>query len=409
MKNHMNNPLPNRRKRLLPTLFLAVSALSITAAQAQDDVAAMIARIEAPQIPGQTPGQKDLGALSIAELMERLHVPGLSIAVVKDFKLHWAKAYGVADAETGRLVDTQTRFQAASISKPVTALAAMHLVQKQRLKLDADVNTMLKTWQVPVSDLTRVQAVTPRSLLSHTSGADDGFGFPGYAPNTPLPTLVQIINGQAPSNMGKVVFTRAPFEAYKYSGGGYTIMQLALSELSGRPFAQFMQSTVLTPLGMAQSTFEPLPTITDTTNAALAHDEQGQRMGPPWHIYPEQAAASLWSTPSDLAKTIIEIQTGLRGPSGKVIDQHAAREMISPPGIGRYAMGLAIDRRQEGWYFSHNGSNWGYWAWMTGHIRKGYGVVIMTNGDNGLALMNQIADRVEKAYNWDSLEKPISK
>ncbi|MEJ6007372.1 serine hydrolase domain-containing protein [Paucibacter sp. AS339] len=405
----MSHLSSKRRMRFLPTLFLVLSALAISSAQAQDDAAAMIARIEAPQVPDQTPGESDLFAFSIAALLERLHVPGVSIAVVKDFKLHWAKAYGVADAETGRLVDTQTRFQAASISKPVTALAAMHLVQKKRMKLDADVNTLLKSWQVPTSDLTHAQAVTPRSLLSHTSGADDGFGFPGYVPNTPLPTLLQIIKGQPPSNVGEVVFTRAPYEAYKYSGGGYTIMQLALSELSGRPFAQFMRSTVLTPLGMARSTFESLPTDSDTTNAALAHDEHGQRKGPPWHVYPEQAAASLWSTPSDLAKIIIEIQTGLRGPTGKVIDQRTAREMISPPGIGRFAMGLVIDQRQDGWYFSHSGSNWGYWAWMSGHIRKGYGVVIMSNGANGLALMNQIADRVEKAYQWDSLEKPMSK
>lgn len=333
--------------------------------------------------------------------MERLHVPGLSIAVVKDFKIHWARAYGVADAETGRSVTTETRFQAASISKPVTALAAMRLVQDRRLSLDADVNTILKSWRVPSSELTRNQPVTPRSLFSHTSGADDGFGFPGYAPDAPLPTLVQILGGHSPSNVGKVVFARAPFEASKYSGGGWVIMQLALTELSGRPFAQFMQSTALAPLQMSNSSFEQPATVDNAFNAALAHDEQGHRMGPPWHVHPELAAAGLWTTPSDLAKFIIEMQSALRGPNGKVLNQRSAREMVSPVGIGRYAVGLAIDRRGEGWHFSHNGSNWGYRAWMSGHVRKGYGVVIMTNGDNGMPLMNQVADRIAKAYSWD--------
>lgn len=182
-------------------------------------------------------------------------------------------------------------------------------------------------------------------------------------------------------------------------------MQLALTESSGSPFAALMQSAVLAPLRMSNSSFEPPRTANDTAHAALAHDAQGRRMGAPWHVYPEQAAAGLWTTPSDLANFIIEMQTALRGPNGKVLDQRTAREMIAPAGVGQYAVGLAIDQRGEGWYFSHNGSNWGYRAWLCGHVRKGYGVVIMANGDNGMALMNQIADRVVKAYHWDSDEK----
>jgi CubicO group peptidase (beta-lactamase class C family) len=139
---------------------------------------------------GQGVARAELDALTIQALMERLYVPGLSIAVVKDFKIHWAKAYGVADVETGRVVDTETRFQAASITKPVTALASMRIAQTHRLDLDADINTLLRSWHVPRSELTRDQPVTPRSLFSHTSGADDGFGFPGYEPGMPLPTIV---------------------------------------------------------------------------------------------------------------------------------------------------------------------------------------------------------------------------
>ncbi|RFP14763.1 MULTISPECIES: serine hydrolase [unclassified Duganella] len=378
--------------RCFVRICLACFALSMSVARAQDEAGLLMARVEAP-----------LDAQSLPALMERLHVPGVSIAVIKDFKLHWAKGYGVADMETGRLVDTETRFQAASISKPVTALAAMRLVQEHKLDLDADVNTMLKSWRVPASELTRTQAVTPRSLFSHTSGADDGFGFPGYAPGAPLPSLVQILDGRSPSNVGKVVFARAPFEAYKYSGGGLVIMQLALTELTGLPFERLMQSTVLAPLRMSNSSFE------QPSYAALAHDAQGRRMEAPWKLYPEQAAAGLWTTPSDLAKFIIEIQTGLRGAKGMVLEPRYAREMLSPAGVGPYAVGLTLGQRGDGWYFTHSGSNWGYRAWISGHVRKGYGVVIMANGDNGMALMNQIADRVATAYHWDTLEKPVAK
>lgn len=362
----------------------------------------MIALIEGPQSLAQTGPE----ALTLQQLMERFHVPGLSIAVIKDFKLHWSKAYGVADAETGRPVNADTRFQAASISKPVTAFAALQLVQARRLDLDANINTVLKSWQVPKSELTRQKPVTPRSLFSHSSGADDGFGFPGYEPGAPLPSVVQMLDGLPPSNVGKVSFARPPFEAYKYSGGGLLIMQQALTDLTGQPFAPFMRSSVLGPLNMSNSSFEQPPAASDAARLALAHSAQGQRMGPPWHVFPEQAASGLWTTPSDLAKFIIEIQTALRGPSGKLLQQQTAKELMTPVGVGRFAIGLAIDQRGDGWYFSHGGSNWGYRSWMIGHVRHGYGLAVMTNGDNGTALMNEIGDRVEAAYKWDSLKNP---
>lgn len=380
--------------RRLLVLLLAATA---TSTWAGDDAKAMIARIEAPQ----PTSKNDLDTLELPALLARLKVPGVSIAVIKDFKLHWAKAYGVADAETGRLVDPSTRFQSASLSKPVTALAAMRLVQEGRFTLDADINTMLKSWKVPRSELTRSQPVTPRALLSHTSGADDGFDFPGYDPTAPLPTLVQILDGRPPSNVGNVAFARAPYEAYKYSGGGLTILQLALTEVSGDSFAPFMHASVLSPLHMTSSSFEQPRTVGANPNAAFAHDQEGRRMGPPWRLHPEQAAAGLWTTPGDLAKFVIEVQTALRGPRGKVLEQQSAREMTAPFGVGPFGLGLKVEQHGEGWYFSHSGANWGYRAWMTGHLRKGYGMVIMTNSDGGMALMNQVAGRVSNAYGWD--------
>ena len=220
----------------------------------------------------QLPNRQGFDALTVQELMQRFHVPGVSIAVIRDFQIHWAKGYGVADVEKHRPVDTNTPFQAASISKPVTAMAAMRLVQEHRLALDADVNATLKSWHIPMSNLTHDQPVTPRALFSHTSGADDGFGFPGYDPTAPRPTVVQILDGQPPSNLGKVLFARPPFQGYKYSGGGILIMQLALAELTGQPFAEFMQSTVLGPLEMINSAYDQPPTPALSERAARAHD-----------------------------------------------------------------------------------------------------------------------------------------
>ncbi len=379
-------------RRLLPILLLTVVTLL-----AQDDAAALRARIEA----AQTPTGQDLAGLTLPELMQHFHVPTVSIAVVRDFQIHWAKAYGTADVETGRPADANTTFQAASISKPVTAMAAMHLVEQRRFSLDDDINTILKSWHVPRA------GVTPRSLMSHTSGADDGFGFPGYDPDAARPTLVQILDGKPPSNVGPVLFARPPFQAYKYSGGGVTIMQLALMDLTGKPFAEMLRSMVLDPLAMKDSSYEqPLPPAR-AAHAARAHNGQGKAMGPIFHIYPEQAAAGLWTTASDLARFIVEVQRAVRGPKGSVLTQAAASAMVAPVGVGPFGVGLTVDKRGEGWYFSHSGANWGFRGDILGHLRKGYGVAILTNSDSGGGLINEIESRVAAAYKWDTLDKPL--
>jgi CubicO group peptidase (beta-lactamase class C family) len=384
-------------------LLLAATILSgVVPAHAQDDTAALIARIEGPQ----SPNRQGFDSLSIEQLMQRFKVPGVSIAVIKDFKIHWAKGYGVADVETGRAVDVNTPFQAASISKPVTAMAALRLAQEGKLNIDADINTILKSWKVPASDLNRDQPVTPRSLMSHTSGADDGFGFPGYDPSAPRPTLVQILNGEKPSNVGAVRFARRPYSGQKYSGGGTVIMQLALMELTGKPFAELMQEKVLGPLGMTNSSYEQPPVGDLAERTSRAHDGQGKSMGAKWHVYPEQAPAGLWTTPSDLARFAIEVQLANRGWQSKVLTQATVKDMLAPTGVGPFAVGFTIEKKGEGWYFSHSGGNWGFLCDLQAHVRKGYGVAIMTNGSN-FQIINELEARIAAAYGWDTLDKPI--
>jgi CubicO group peptidase (beta-lactamase class C family) len=395
----------NRRQRLaLASTVLALALGLVSHLNAQSDAAAMMARVE-----GVQSGQRELNALTLAGVMQRFNVPGTSVAVIKDSAVHWAKGYGLADVESKRIVETNTLFQAASISKPVTAMAAVRLSQEGRLSLDADVNTILKSWHVPASDLTRDGPVTPRSLFSHTSGADDGFGFPGYEPTAPRPTLVQILNGEAPSNVKKVLFARPPFSAYKYSGGGVTLMQLALTDLTRTPFAEFMRATVLAPLQMTNSTYEqPLPEAM-VVRASRAHSREGLARPALWHVYPEQAAAGLWTTPTDLAKFAIEVQRAMKGPRGAVLTQASAREMTTPVGVGPYGVGLSVEKRGEGWYFSHGGSNWGFQCMVIAHVRKGYGLAVMTNADSGGQVIGEIVARVASAYGWDSLDKPLAR
>jgi CubicO group peptidase (beta-lactamase class C family) len=280
-------------------------------------------------------------------------------------------------------------------------------VREKRFSLDQDVNTILKSWKLPVGELTGSSPVTPRTLMSHTSGMGDGFGFPGYAPGAPLPTVQQILDGVPPSNLRAVRLERAPSAGYEYSGGGVLLQQLALTDVVGKPFAQIAREWVLDPLEMTNSTFEqPLPAARQA-QAARAHDRNGARMKDPWHVYPEQAAAGLWTTPTDLARLAIELQLAVQGRSSRVLTPAVAREMITPVGVGPYAVGFGILKIGEGWYFSHGGSNWGFQCDLTAHRSKGYGAVIMTNSDSGGALIPQLLRLIQEEYKWDAIDTPI--
>ncbi|MCH2468168.1 MAG: beta-lactamase family protein [Gemmatimonadetes bacterium] len=355
------------------------------------------------------PGEDGLGTSTVAELMEEFGVPGVSVAVIQDFKIHWAKAYGVADVETGQLVDIETMFQAASISKPVAAMGVLRAVQDGLFSLDDDINDILDSWTLDGREFTRNRPVTPRTLTSHTSGLGDGFGFPGYDPEQPLPTTVQILEGHELSNVGSVFMEREPLTFYEYSGGGVTVMELALSDVRRRPFVDVLQEGVLAPIGMTRSSYAQPISPEHNQNAARAHDNNGESRGPKWHVYPEHAAAGLWTTPTDLARLIIEVQRSASGESNRVLSQSMIQEMLNPVGVGPFAVGFTVSKIGEGWYFSHGGSNWGFRALMLAHKVKGYGLVVMTNADQGSTVINEISRRIQYTYNWDSVASAVAR
>jgi len=221
-------------------------------------------------------------------------------------------------------------------------------------------------------------------------------------PGDPLPTIVELLEGRPPSITGPVRFARPPFAAYGYSGGGYLILQLMLSDLLGRPFDRIMRDLVLGPLGMASSTYaQPLP-MELARRAARAHGSDGKRLPHPWHVFPEQAAAGLWTTAADLARAVIEVQRAAWEGRGAVLAPGSAREMISPTGVGPFGAGFRLLTLGDGWYFHHSGSNWGFEAHVRGHLRKGYGVAIMTNAqESGSSLIGEVGSRIANACNWD--------
>ena len=356
---------------------------------------------------GDNSSDSEFAELSMAELLEQFNVPGVSVAVIKDFAIHWTKGYGIADVVSGSLVGADTLFQAASISKPVNAMAVLKAVEEGKFALDQDINQILTSWQLPQSEFTVNSVVTPRMLSAHVSGLGDGFGFPGYSPDSALPSLVQIFESEEPSNVGLVRMARPPMTAFHYSGGGVTVLQQILEDVYTPQYADLLKEKVLDPIGMDQSTFEqPLPEELHS-RAARAHSFTGDSVDEVWHVYPEQAAAGLWTTAGDLAKFAIEVQNTYRGKSGKVINRSSVAEMLSPVGVGPFSVGFTMEKSGEGWYFSHGGSNFGFRAQLTAHKVNGYGYAIMTNSGSGGLLIRELSRRIESAYEFDTLYEPV--
>jgi CubicO group peptidase (beta-lactamase class C family) len=364
---------------------------------------------ELPPVPlghDQPPLQLDLHAL-----MELYKVSGLSVAVIDDFKVVWAKGYGFADPSGKTPVTTRTLFQAASISKPVTAMAALHLVEHGKLTLDEDVNRKLVNWKVPESEFTKDQKVTLRRLLSHSAGANIEGGFKGYDVDDPIPTLTQVLNGTKPASSEAVRIDFVPGTKWRYSGGGYTIVQQLMIDVTGKAFPQLMHELVLDKIKMADSTFEePLPS-TRAAMAATGIFANGEIIHGKARVFPEMAAAGLWTTPSDLAKFAIEIALSTHGKSNRILSQAMARQMLTPQIDIDAAipwtegLGFFIDKKNSS-LFAHNGWAWAFQGIVVMLANNGKGVAIMTNSNNGFALSDRLISSVAQEYGWkcDSLD-----
>jgi CubicO group peptidase (beta-lactamase class C family) len=309
---------------------------------------------------------------NIDDRMRAYGVPGISIAVVDDGKIAWAKGYGVADSSSRRGVTTKTLFQAASISKPISAMGALLLVQKGLVDLDDDVNVALKSWTIPPNELTRASPVTLRMLLNHTSGA---------------------------VHSGPIEIASLPGSSFSYSGAGYEILQQLIVDVSGKPFEEFMQAEVLRPLGMTSSTFaQPLPESL-LPIAATGHYAGGKAMPGRFRIGPGLAAGGLWSTPTDIARYLLNVQQSYAGAVEQPLKMGLTRQMLSP-GLGSRGLGPAISGVGDFVRFGHDGFNEGFESSFVAYVNQGRGAVVMANSGFAFMLLKEILDSIRRVYEW---------
>lgn len=344
-----------------------------------------------------TPVADDLDTFVKAQMAQR-RVSGLSLAIIQDGRIAEARAYGVTEAGGRNAVTPATLFQAGSISKSVAALGALNLVEQGKLALDGDVNLTLKTWKVPASAFTSSKPVTLRGLLSHTAGLTVS-GFPGYAMDAPVPTLVQVLDGAPPANTAAIRVQVEPGSRWQYSGGGYTVMQQMMMDVTGQSFPEYMRRTVLAPIGMTRSSFEqPLPPAMASATAS-GHYTSQQPVKGRWHIYPEMAAAGLWTTPTDLARFAIEVQQSFTGNSSKVISPAMTRRMLTVEKDGD-GLGVFLQGTGRSLLFRHNGRDEGFDASLNAFAEAGQGLVVMINANDDSRMVSRIVGFVAKKYGW---------
>lgn len=343
---------------------------------------------------------------NLQERMNYYKIKGISIAVIKDYRIDWARGYGWADLAENRPVTTSTLFQAASISKSLNGFGILKLAQDKKIDIYTDINNYLRSWQFPYNSLSNGKIITIANLLSHTGGINIS-GFDGYTKIDSLPTIIQILNGEKPSNSDTVKSIFEPNLKYKYSGGGTTISQLMIEDVSGKNYADYMESNILKPIGMQNSFY----TNTSSKNKLklLATGYNGDKeVTMKYHIYPEKAAAGLWTNPMELSYFVIEVQKSLVGKSNIILGQKMAQLMLTPYIDNSSALGVFIEDKDGTKYFRHGGVNEGFTSLYFGSVENGNGAVVMCNSTDK-TILYEIINSIATIYKWKNYYKPIPK
>lgn len=375
--------------RVFFLLFLVIAI----SAEAQLSPDSLMRAVEQGLITRVVLGKK--GTVNISDRMNERKVNGVSIAVIDKKTIAWSKGYGISDAaDPGSVVDTATVFQCASIGKIITAMAALELVKEGRISLDEDINNKLVNWKLPENNYTAQKKVTLRFLLSHSSGLTDNYGFMGYKPGSAIPSLPSILNAEPPAeNRKKLIVENIPGTTENYSGGGYMIIQQLIEDITGQPFAIYVNEKIFRQLNMTHTAYAGNPHLFGGKNVAMAHNDKGKRYNRvPYRIYPEHAAAGPWTTPNDLARLVIAIQQQIAYDS---VLKKMLQPQINSMGLGPHLKG---DSTVTG--FWHAGNTEGYTGILMATTSTGQGAVVLTNSNSGEWLALELIRGIARIYQW---------
>ncbi|MDP4536327.1 serine hydrolase domain-containing protein [Alkalimonas collagenimarina] len=381
------------------------------------NTAALQAAVEAGLRPPVKFAQEQVNTFTVTERLSHHKVPGISFALIQNGEVSWAQGYGTIAASSDQAVTVNTVFQAASIAKPVTVFAVMRMKDQGVIDIHADIETYVTSLTLAQGKQTAETPVTFKNILDHTSGLTAG-GYLGYEKGAAIPSDVQTFNGEAPATNKAAKVETTPGTLVSYSGAGYTLAEIALSDTFQQPFEQVMDAWVLSQVGMENSSFAMDYPQKDGVQAALGHEPSGKPITGGWRVHPEQAAAGLWSTPSDLAKLAIETTKAYQGQS-ELLSQASSREMLAPvmPDQdlsdqfgGQPAMTFIVAGDDEQFLFKHGGGTRGYSCFMVMYPETGDGAVFMTNSDAGFSIGLEMLRAASFVYNWPDFKgKPFER
>lgn len=349
----------------------------------------------------RTPSDKDW---TLQERLAHYRIPGISVAVIHNHQVEWVKAYGVADVAQRNPVTAETRFQAGFLSQALNGVGMLTLVQDKKIDLYADINPYLTSWKFPYDSVTNGKKISTANLLSHTAGLPF-LRFSGYGVNDVLPTIPQLLDGQKPANSPPVRSRFAPGLRSVYSGGGLVIAQQLLEDVTHQPYERYMQERVLGPLGMTHSSFAQPPV--QRSQLATGYDLDNHEIVGHYKLFPEQAAAGLWTTPTDLARYVVETQLAYKGKASNVLTPDLARLHLTPYVDSSFAMGVRLITRGTERYFTNETYGAGFSAVYYGSLTSGNGLVILANSDNAsVSIIPELINSIARVYNWPGFYQP---
>ncbi|MAK65257.1 MAG: serine hydrolase [Maricaulis sp.] len=338
--------------------------------------------------------------------MAHYGVPGLAVAIIEDGEIVHAAGYGVLQAGSNAPVNADTVFSAGSVSKVVSATLALRLVEAGHLDLDGDILARLTSWTLPADrDVAAGTPVPLRAILSHTAGFNL-HGFADFQPGDALPDVLDTLNGTAPTGDDPLAREAPSGLAYRYSGGGYTLAQLLMTDVLQQDYPELADRHLFEPLGLHRSSFSnPLPE--SFGNIARAHNSRGEPVALPrgYEAMPEMAASGLWVSARDLGVLVADLIQSYRG-QGQALSRPMALEMMTRIAPSEHGLGPRLDGSGADFIFHHGGSNDSYRAWIEGHLVTGDGLVILTNGTQGRLLIDEIRNAVADVMGWE-INRPV--
>lgn len=386
-------------KLVLPTLVFVLFASCTSMSNESEDKKAELEN----GIRGQVKFLEEPESYSsIIDKMVEYKIPALSLAVINQGKIEWADIYQNRNFFEQQNLDSTSIFQAASLSKPVTFLAALRMHSAGEIDLDENIQDYLKDFVLPQGKQSADSPITFRNIFSHTSGIRPG-GYQGYNRNEIMPTDLDILQGNMGVNTPAIEVITPPNETLAYSGGAYTLAELALQDFFNDEFSNIMEKWILEPAGMNLSEFtQPFP-ASDSSRVAKAYTYSGDAVEGGWRNHPEQAAAGLWSNATDMAKFLIEVYNAFQG-RGAIFSQSDIKSIVSHE-RDEHVYGFIVKRIEDDISITHYGGNIGYRTGMTISLTSGNGLVYLTNSDNGGVLGNELLLSASQIYGWQHFKQ----